>query len=260
MIEKKILFDGCSFTADNGFQIENQSKFHWPHLVSQHYQTEFKNLAIGGSSNTAIFNRLVEHTALTRYKLVVVQWSEIGRYWAYHANQNIDDFTIIGSWEPTGFRNNNPETQQYAKLHQTYFDNNYVNLRQWLCQSIALAGFFDNQNQPYVFVKGFENYVKDFDSVRYSATTGFLNLSSAVQNLLDFDNRPDNYMLEKVTEIQTLLSKSKQLNWINFDSPGFYDSAVDLADDQMHPGPVSNSNFTTQFVAYCDRKNLLTHE
>lgn len=260
MIEKKILFDGCSFTANNGFQLENQAKFHWPNLVSNHYQAEFKNLAIGGSSNTAIFNRVVEHTTSTGYDLVVVQWSEIGRYWAYHANHNVDDFTIIGSWEPTGFCYNNTETQQYAKLHQTYFDNHYVNLRQWMCQSIALAGLFDSQNQPYVFVKGFENYVKDFDHIEYTADTGFVNLSSDVQRLLDFDHRPDDYMLRKVTEIQTLLIRTKQLNWINFDLPGFYDSAVDRADDQMHPGPVSNSNFTKQFISYCDRKHLLTHD
>lgn len=256
MIERKILFDGCSFTADNGFLLENQPRFHWPYLVSNHYQTEFKNLAIGGSSNTAIFNRTVEHTASNRYDLVVVQWSDIGRYVAYHASNNIDDFTIIGSWGVKGFRCNNSETQQYAKLHQTYFDNHYVTLREWLCQTIALAGLFDSKNQPYVFVKGFENYVNEFDNIKYTGA-GFVNLSSGLQPLLDFDNRPDDYIHKKVTEIQNLLSKSKKLNWVNFDSPGFYDSAVDLADDQMHPGPMSNANFTKQFISYCNHKNLL---
>ena len=259
MSKNKILFDGCSFTANSGFAPENQNKFHWPHLLSRHYRVDVDNNAVGGSSNTEIFNRTVQNTASDAYNLVVVQWSSINRYWAYRSDNNIDDFTIISGGQPCGFSCDQYETQQYSKLHQTYFTNNYMNLRHWLCQVIALAGFFNYQKQPYVFIKGFENYISDFTNAEYISGVGFVNLPKEIKDLLDFNNRPDDYILSKIINIQNLINKARHLNWLNFDSISFNDAAVDLADDQMHPGLESNQWLSEQLILHCDRKNLLTH-
>ena len=261
MTKKKILFSGCSFTADSGFLKENQSKSHWPHLLGQHYRVDFDNNAVGGSSNNEIFDRVVGTTSGNSYDLVLVQWSEISRQWIYHSNQNVDDHTILmASHSPKGWLCNSNEIQQYAKLHYTYFNNPYTNLRKWLCQVITLAGYLDSTNQPYVFVKGFENYVSAFKNIKYAPETGFINLENSIKEFLDFDNRPDDYILHKIKEIQFLIDSAGKSNWLNFDSLSFNDAKTDLADDEMHPGIESNLELTKQLIAYCDSNDLLTHD
>jgi len=260
MDSRKILFDGCSFTANSGFLKENQSKSHWPHLLSQHYRADFDNNAVGGSSNNEIFDRVVGTTSSNSYDLVLVHWSEMSRRWIYHSNQNVDDFTIILTRYSVGHQCNTNEVQQYTRLYYTYFNNQYVNLKKWLCQVIALAGYLDSKNQPYVFIKGFENYISAFAHIEYVAGTGFKNLENSTKKFLDFDNRPDDYILRKIKEIQLLLDSARQLNWLNFDSLSFLDSRTDLSDDKSHPGIKSNLVLANQLIAYCDDNNLLTHD
>ena len=256
----KILFDGCSFTADSGFLAEHQRVSHWPQLLSNHYQTKFDNSAQGGSSNEEIFNRVVQTTSANSYDLVVVQWSEISRQWIHCSSQNIDDFTIINTGHPKGHQCGSHEVQQYAKLHYTYFNNQYVNLKKWLCQGLALAGYLDSKNQPYVFIKGFENYVSAFTRIEYVVGTGFKNLEDSTKSFLDFDNRPDDYLLYKIGEIQLLLDNASRSNWLNFNSLSFIDAKTDVADDKWHPGINSNLQLTNQLIAYCNNNNLLTHD
>lgn len=252
------MFDGCSFTANSGFETENQCVSHWPYLLSQHYQKEFDNNAIGGSSNEEIFYRVVCATALHSYDLVLVQWSELSRVWIHCATKNIDDFTIINYGDPKGYRADMPEVKQYAKLHYAYFNNYYVNLKKWLCQVLSLAGYLDSKTQPYVFIKGFENYISKFNSIDYNV--GFENLHSTIKHFLDFDNRPDDYLLKKIKDIQILLCQVQKLNWVNFDSLSFFDSTIDLADDQCHPGPDSNRLLTNQLILYCNKHHLLIND
>ena len=261
MTKKKILFVGCSFTANSGFTAENQPRFHWPHLLSRHYQTEFTNSGWGGSSNDEIVTRVAQATSKNSYDLVLVQWSEISRQWIYHSNQNIDDHTILmASDSPKGWLCDSNEVQQYAKLYHAYFNNPYANLRKWLCQVITLAGYLDSKNQPYVFVKGFENYVSAFKNIKYAPETGFKNLENSIKKFLDFDNRPDDYILHKIKEIQFLLDSAGKSNWLNFNSLSILDATTDLADDEMHPGIESNLELTKQLISYCDNNNLLTHD
>ena len=259
MTDKKILFDGCSFTANNGFKTENQCKFHWPHLLSQHYQTKFDNNAISGSSNEEIFHRVISATQRNSYNVVFVQWSEVSRQWVYWGNDTLNRFTIINQGLPIGFQKDRPEVKQYAKLHYTYFNNYYVNLKKWLLQVLALGGYLRSISQPYVFIKGFENSISRFTDVEYS-NNGFKNISPFLKKLLDFDNEPDNVILERINNIQVLLNKVQQLDWLNFDSKSFVDSKVDLSDDFLHPGPQTNTQLTEQLILYCNQLKLLANE
>ena len=258
MSNKKILVDGCSFTANSGFTLENQRSYHWPHLLGKHYQIKFDNNAIGGSSNEEIFNRVICSSVSVLYDLIVVQWSEISRLWIHYAAQNIDDFTIINAGHPLGHRADSPEVKQYAKLHYTHFDNVFVNLKKWLCKVLSLAGYFDAKKQPYVFIKGFENYISVFKTIEYDQ--GFKNLDPRIKVFLDFDNRPDDYLHKKINDIQVLLGQVQKLNWINFDSLSFNNSRVDVADDLSHPGPNTNRLLVDQLIRYCNSNNLLTDD
>jgi len=255
MLSQKILVAGCSFTANCGFNKENKSRYHWPCLLEHHYNAIQTNVAIDGCSNEEIFLRSIEASVTGRYDLSIIMWSGLGRKWIYFNDKNIDDFTIINNGIVKGNNSLQKEAADYAKLHYSYFDNQYINLKKWLLQCIALANFFKNQNQPYMFALGFSNLIDSFKKITYSS--GFVDLDNVCKDTLDFDNRADDYILKKVKVIQNLIFQTSQLNWLAFDGQNFYDSAVDVADDGEHPGILSNQTLYQQLVTHIDQRKLL---
>jgi hypothetical protein len=256
MSKKNVLFAGCSFTANSGFLNENIPKYHWPSLLSRHYYAQQTNIAIGGCSNEEIFFRTTENIINNRYDLAVIMWSSLGRHWIYCNDQNIDDFTNINGGIPLGFNKDSPSVTEYAKLHCAYFNNQYMNLKKWLLHCISLARVAEHHNQKYIFVLGFNNLIEQFINIKY-VNNGFENISNQCKQILDFDNRQDDYILSKITVIQNLLDQVKELNWVDFNSAGFHDTAVDLSDDHSHPGIQSNHALYKQIVTYIDKNSFL---
>lgn len=255
MTFQKILFAGCSFTADCGFNENNRSKYHWPCLLEQHYDAMQTNIAIGGCSNEEIFHRAVEACIEIRSDLAIVMWSQLERQWIYFDDNNIDDFTIINNGIIKGNNSHRKEALTYAKLHYVYFNNQYMNLKKWLLQCIALANFFENHHQPYVFALGFSNLINSFKKIKYN--NGFIDLDDVCKAVLDFDNRPDDYIWKKINVLQNLIFQTSKLNWLDFNGSSFFDSQVDVADDGGHPGVLSNQKLYQQFVTYIDQRELL---
>jgi hypothetical protein len=240
MSRKKALFVGCSFTADSGFTPENQPKYHWPHLFCQQTGYQLINYAIGGMSNDEIFLRTIEAVTNSDYDLVVVMWSEVDRKWAYFSDNNIDDFTILNKGDLKGFNSESAAASDYTKLHYSYFNNRYVNIKQWLQQCLALEKVLKHLKIPFIFAKGFENDINKLNNVTY--TNGFNNIGS-LENLFDFDNRPDDYILSKLKVLQMLVHAQDNTKWVNLIGPSFHSMKVDLADDNKHPGPNTNQDF-----------------
>jgi hypothetical protein len=256
MTINKVLFAGCSFTADCGFTAENIAKYHWPVLLGKHYNLNFDNLAIGGLSNDEIFFRSLETASQNNYRLVVIMWSEIDRKSIYYADNNVDDFTIINNGEPCGLNYTEAEVRTYSKLHYTYFNNHYIALKRWLLKIIALQNIFAHNNQPFLFIKGFENYLLDFSKVKY-IDNAFLMMSDDIKKMLDFDNRPDYYILEKIDIIKRLIQQINKSKWLNFHQASFFDMCIDSADDQKHPGLQTNQLLVDNLIEYIDNNNLL---
>lgn len=249
MPKKKALFVGCSFTNDCGFTIENQPKYHWPHLFCQQTNYKLVNGAISGMSNQEIFLRTAEAISTEMYDLVVVMWSEISRQWVYTSDSNIDDFTILNSGIAKGLRSDEEFTKTYAKMHYAYFNNKYVSIRNWLLYCITLEGLLKNKNIPYIFARGFQNYVNEFINAKYNFAGGFTGIDS-LKHFLDFDNRPDDYILKKITAIQNLINSQDHSRWINLDGVSFRDMRIDLADDRLHPGPMTNKMFADKLINF----------
>jgi hypothetical protein len=254
-MKKKILFVGCSFTADSGFDNNNLIKYHWPSLVSEHFDCYYYNAGIRGSSNEEIFYRTIEITANQSFDLVVIMWSNLGRKWAYFSAPNVDNFTIINPG-PFGLNANSTEVESFHKLYVSYFNNEYVALKQWLDQIICLQGYFKHKKQLYVFLKGFDNLICDFDNVRMSVH-GFEHMSDSVKRILNFDNNPDHYIFNKIEHIQQLIHQVDTDNWIDFKNFSFFKSQVDLADDLIHPGKLSNQTVSLQLIAHINANKLL---
>jgi hypothetical protein len=258
--KKRVLFVGCSFTADCGFNEENQRLYHWPFLLSDYYDFYFCNSAIGGMSNEEIYHRTICSVEQGSYDFIVVMWSDINRKWVYVEDNNVDDYTIINAGNPTGFMSNDSLVHNYAKLHYTMFNNGYVNLTKWATNIISLVAYFETKCIPYIFIKGFDNYVSDFQKINYDTSTGFHNLTLEIEKMLDFDNRSDYYTHQKITVVQDLLNKIETFNWLHFRGQGFGASAVDRSDDLEHPGIESNKIIFNQLVEYIDKMQLLNYK
>lgn len=247
MTNKKALFVGCSFTATSGFTIENQSKFHWPYLFCKDIGFDIVNLAIGGMSNNEIFLRTTEAVANDRYDLVVVMWSEVDRRWEYCSDKNIDDFTMLNNSIAKGYQSESDYAKEYAKMHYLHFNNRYIKIKHWLLNSWSLEQTLKSLTIPFVFIKGFSNNINQLHNVTYN--NGFRNIQS-LKFMFDFDNRPDFYIQNKLSVLQTLILKQDQTKWLNLFGPSFFDMLIDVADDQSHPGPKTNQALADNLINF----------
>jgi len=245
-----VLFAGCSFTHTCGFDDINL-EFTWPALFSKKYQLDVKNIALGGMSNDEIFYRSIENTVESKPDIAIVMWSHIRRRWEYYSDNNVDDYTIMNT-SCTGHNDHLDEVHQFAKLGQVYFVNDYVNIKKWFCYSIALANYFKNNGIDYIFLRGFDNQIDELQGIFHRPDEN-LNLASASENvrsMFDFTNRPDDYILKKVKELKSLYTATAKLNWVNLSSPSFTDMSFDFADDQIHPGKLSNKELYVILANY----------
>lgn len=253
MSNKKALFVGCSFTATSGFKIENQSKFHWPHLFCNDTGFDIVNLAIGGMSNNEIFLRTTEAIANDRYDLVVVMWSEANRRWEYCSDNNIDDFTVLNNSIANGYQSESDYAKEYAKMHYLYFNNRYIKIKHWLLNSWSLEQTLKSLKIPFVFIKGFGNNIDQLHNVTYD--NEFHNIQP-LKFMFDFDNRPDFYIQNKLSVLQTLILKQDQTKWLNLFGPSFFEMLIDLADDQLHPGPKTNQALAANLINFYKGLNV----
>jgi hypothetical protein len=248
-VKTKALFAGCSLTADCGFSQVNQSKL-WVNILTNKFDLHTTNIAIGGMSNEEIYYRSVEAIITNPPDIVIVMWSHIERMWQYFENNNIDDFTILNYDSVSGLLHDVNAAKIYSKLHYANFNNRYIKIKHWLLNIISLESVLTLQSIPYVFVKGFENSLQDIQAVTYSQ--GFENLSDDIKSMIDFDDRPDHYLLEKLNSIQHLVTQVKKFNWANFGDDAFVDTAVDLSDDNAHPGPNTNFNLAQKLSPFVE--------
>ena len=251
-MNKKVLFAGCSFTHKCGFSPANQLLYHWPHLLESHFKFDSKNIALGGASNSEIFYRTVEQLSINKYDVAVVQWSNISRLWVYNSQNNIDDFTILNNGRIKGFIVDRSATQQFADLYYKHFFNTMVSVKRWLLDIIALESLLSRTNTKHIFVKGFDNCLTLFSDFKKS---GAKEISDGLKLFVDFDNRPDDYMLQKINEIWLLMDVVSKFNWINFDSDSFSNFPIekdDVACDGIHPGKKSNQKLADQITPIFD--------
>jgi len=250
---KNILLAGCSLTApapDSGFTIEKQASCHWPFLLCQHYGCEYTNIAQGGISNFEIFLRTVQQCDQQRYDLVIVNWTSLARRMIHFADHNVDDATGLLPSQVFGFNAEHPAVTDLHRLHFGYFQNDYVDLKQWLLCAHALAGYLHHRHQPFVFIKGFDNFVNEF-------TSSVQTVHEKIKPMLDFDQRPDDYIKSKIELIQHLVNQQNSSDWLNLHSDSFMSMQIDRADDGQHPGADSNKKLLDKLLAHIYSVNLL---
>jgi hypothetical protein len=98
-----------------------------------------------------------------------------------------------------------------------------------------------------LFIKGVENYITTLNNASYC--NGFHNIDG-LKSMLDFDNRPDDYILIKLNVLKQLVGALDQTHWLNLATSSFCDMQTDLADDLAHPGRESNRKLSDNLVKF----------
>lgn len=149
----KILALGDSFTK--GSELQDPSNSSWPIALGKLTNAVVDNHAEYGGSNDMMFRKAVELTAQQSYDLVIVAWTESHRMEVY-LNEPI--YMERRQYTPGPLSVNHHWGElTWTKEYYTNHSNEEYFLRKWLCQVVALQGYFENCNQRYIFLNAFGN-------------------------------------------------------------------------------------------------------
>jgi hypothetical protein len=221
--------------------------------INKHYvvQLESKNhkitnLSIGAQSNQKIAYKtcLELSTSSVQYDLVIVQWSTLFRLNLNNGSSIYDNTFNLTAW---GY--NSKSSKLYKPLWSIwskYFIHPRIEILEWMTQLILLDNFLSNQNIPYIFVKGFDNFVNDIEANDWNNTSEYFK-----SGVLRIDEHPDQEITEIYNELVLMYENiCKQSNWLNLHSASWHDGRDDLAEDALHPGPLSHINYYNSLEKY----------
>lgn len=252
MVKKVLIVGGSENVVDE----ENQN-YHYITLLQQLEKYEVKNISIGGMSCAESFYRCVPEVEQTDYDLIIILWTPIWRKWVYFSDRNIDDFTMIAPGNIVGFNKESSAVNQYSRLYHAYFNNQYINTHRFLSQVLLLQNYFKVKNIPLVMCRDGEDYITDIIAADYTQDQKFTNMSDRLKQILDFDNRPDYYILQKLNVLKLLVKKINRSLWIDFENFTFQDQKVDRHSDGFHAGPVSHANFFKLLISKLKEHQLV---
>jgi hypothetical protein len=207
----------------------------WASLI-QHNNTT-TNLSIGGKSNTSIFNdtclELIQNKNL--YDLVIIQWSSLLRLSVNKGDSiyaNPQNFTVEAGV---------PEYEKFHSIWVKHFLHPRIALLEWMTQIIVLDNFLKQSQIPYMFIKGFDNFLKDLQHDHWSNTSD--EFKSIVLHLNDLPDWEIDSFYSELKLLSDTMEMQTKGNWVNLTKLSWVDSMIDLADDNSHPGIMSHKKF-----------------
>ena len=57
-------------------------------------------------------------------------------------------------------------------------------------------------------------------------------------------------MIEKIDSLNNIINVIDKPNWVNLYTPSFMEIAIDRADDNSHPGKLSNKKMANEFIDF----------
>jgi hypothetical protein len=97
------------------------------------------------------------------------------------------------------------------------------------------------------FSRGFSNNLQDWITIDKNNLS---KSSNFIKETLDFENNPDDYMIEKIDSLNNIINVIDKPNWVNLYTPSFLEIAIDRSDDNDHPGELSNKKMANEFIDY----------
>lgn len=143
--------DSFTFGAElpDSIDGENPSKFSWPALLGNMFQTETINLGKQACSNARIIKRAIDITLSKRAFLIIIAWSDPSRM------DFLDNDGVFSIWPGRNTLRMEGSRADLVKkitsLHTDLTEN--WNQRQWLRQVLLLQNFLNNNNQKYIMVQ-----------------------------------------------------------------------------------------------------------
>lgn len=154
-----VLTVGCSFTY--GQELNRPAADAWPALLATKNNWNVTNMGKCGGSNDYIMRTVIEETCTNNYDLIIVEWSEPGRFevWDVIGNKALD----------IAIRSGHLGRRDMAWAHD-YYKNGYCDFhsyRKTAIQYLALQGYLNSIGQRYIFtnLSGLRNLGGKWDSL-----------------------------------------------------------------------------------------------
>lgn len=252
---KSVCWNGCSFTAGDGFPENQISTYIYNHLVSQKFSFDSTNQARTGSSNYKIFMKSVESVLSNKYDLIFVQWTALNRLWLY-PGPDCEWFVNDRKYPDFKYRDIyiDSTTSKMIKNSICLLNHDYQNIFDVVDYSCILERLAGSRSR-IVFINGILPWCDDLAQ----PTNKFMldqTLSDYTKDLLDFNHRDDQEIVLFLDRLKNKFSQLDPTLWVNlFDS--FVKNSVDYGPEGHHPGikshqwmadKVSNYLITNQLV------------
>lgn len=241
-----ILISGCSYSHDSGFKNPTGKVWH-SHIPTQHV---VKNLSLRGQSNYKIFSKACAELLVNQhhYDLVVIQWTTLHRL-SLNDGHSIYDNPVNLTLS---------DIKNRSKFHQLWtksFIHPRVELLEFLTLVSTMAVFLNSMNINYAFVKGFDNHLSNLQYKHWvSCDDSFKDLVLYKDHLPDWE--VDSFYQSLRNQYLSMLSVSKN-HWVNLNQADWFKNIVDLADDGIHAGILSNKNFYNQINDFVNQYKLV---
>ncbi len=230
----KIICNGCSLTYGDGFLDHEREILSYPGLLAKRLPAEVTNIAYPGSSNLEIFLRTVRETQHKHFDLVIVQWTQLRRYWfepclgyIYQTAREVKSDWMHGCY--------------ISKKKQIEFNDQLIMLSSDYKSLLDLACFcqslMDRLGDKVVFVDGLVNLSSDlFFSVGNDDMRSYFG--NFAKQVLEFDDKPDSDIKEYHHRLVDLLDPTLD-HWVNLGN-SWKKNISDTATLGHHPGPKSH--------------------
>jgi hypothetical protein len=276
---KSVVFTGCSFTAGNGWtdcdpkisvitEVKDCPDL-WVNLCYKNIDTisqmELLNLAVGGSSNTEIFESTSKAIAdyTSNIDTIFVQWTAMPRYNFNVGFESWDTQERLSAFENLSHDINLSNGDHYPRsyindlldrirvMHHLHWEIlkvvNYTNILTKIANCVGIKNiFFINGLCPWD-----KNYFVELNNTKPENYTPFTK--TKILNLESRDDK-DIHLLYKTAHSQ--YKSAGGINnsvWINLYN-SFFDQTIDTNFDRVHPGTKSNQKFYQ--TIYTRLKNL----
>jgi hypothetical protein len=251
----KTCFNGCSFTVGEGFPEDQRKYYIYDRLLSDHYDFDLTNIAIGGSSNYNIFMRSASAIMNQTYDIVFTQWSALNRMWL---SPGPDAKFFINDTKCPDFqyREIYLSPTQKQKFNETLLmlNHDYQNIIDLIDYCNILTNLASKLSTKIIFINGLVPWTTDLSTPLGDDLSS--SLSPYFKDILDFNNRSDDETIKFFSELQIKFTELDLSKWVNvFDS--FHKNISDRGPEGHHPGIKSHQWMADQISTYLTTNNIL---
>ena len=243
-------FLGCSFTLGEGFSQSERELYIYDRLVAKTFGWKHTNLGTGGASNYKIFMAACNALRSKKFNVVFVQWSALNRIWFYPGPDTY--FFVNGPDIDYKYRYIHLTANERCTLrkHIQILNHDYQNIIELIDYCAIINTLASSLDIDIVFINGLVPWQNDLATDIPVDLDLSKHLSSYTKEILDFDHRDDNEILQFFKNLRSKFAELDQSKWINlFDS--MLDNTIDTGPEGHHPGKNSHAwiaGLTTEYI------------